>query len=112
MFVTNDELSPPFGADGEGALAADERCRGYADDENLDGRWMAWVSDSNTSPEERFDHSLTFYILRDGSVVADDWADLIDGNLHHAIDVTETFGVLEHVEIGRASCRERVCLAV
>jgi hypothetical protein len=53
---------------------------------------MAWLSDDTGSPSTRFMRSTGPYVLVDGTVIANDWADLTDGNLAAAIHLTETGG--------------------
>ena len=47
------------------------------------------MSDSSTSPATRFVHSEVPYVLVNGALVADHWADLVDGQLAAPIDVDE-----------------------
>ena len=44
---------------------------------------------STTSPAARFNHSTGPYQLVDGTQVADNWADLTDGSIDHAIDLDQ-----------------------
>jgi hypothetical protein len=50
---------------------------------------MAWLSAAYGSPKTRFAHAPGPYRLVGGTKVADDWADLTDGTLRHAIDFDE-----------------------
>jgi cysteine-rich repeat protein len=71
---------------------ADARCNALADDAGLAGTYKAWLSDSQTSPKDRFDTTFTGrYILLDGgySIIATGWADLTDGTLAHELEVDE-----------------------
>ena len=86
VFVTNKELGPHniVGLDG-----ADLECRKQALAVGLDapsGKFKAWLSDSNTSPADRFWRSSGRYVLITGEVVAESWDDLTDGTLAHGID--------------------------
>ena len=52
--------------------------------------YLPWLSDSEMSPSGFFFHSEGRYVLPDMiTVVADDWNDLADGELHNPIDMTE-----------------------
>jgi cysteine-rich repeat protein len=88
VFVTSTGHSANFG----GLNGADATCQALADAASLPGTYKAWLSDVSESPSTRFTQASTPYILRDGTRVADDWADLTDGTLQHAIDLTEQLG--------------------
>jgi len=47
------------------------------------------MSDSSTSPATRFVQSEVPYVLVNGTLIANNWADLIDGQLAAPIDVDE-----------------------
>jgi len=77
-----------------GLQGADDHCQKFAAKAGLIGRYRAWLSDAAASPATRFDKSELPYILPPsqvgvGVVVAEDWLDLVDGSLQHAIQVTE-----------------------
>ncbi len=78
-----------------GSLAgADALCQGLASKSGLPGVYMAWLSDDKAGPATRFRKSDLPYVLPAGekgvaSIVAQDWIDLVDGALDHAIEVTE-----------------------
>lgn len=72
-----------------GAVGGDARCQTAADTAGLGGTFMAWLSDETTSPTERFFRSPEPYVLLDGTVIAEDWNDLIDGELQNPINRTE-----------------------
>ncbi len=77
-----------------GLQGADDHCDKLAKKGGLVGRYRAWLSDADTSPALRFAKSDLPYILPasqlgTGVVVAEDWADLVDGALLHPIQVTE-----------------------
>lgn len=80
----------------QGLAGADARCQALATSAGFPGTFRAWLSDSSTGPADRFDTSFTgVYELVDGTLVAHGWADLTDGTLQHAIDVTEGNGVVD-----------------
>ena len=85
VFISSTEHN----ADSLGALAGDNICQNLADLAQLQGIWMAWVSDSITSPSTRFTKATVPYSLLDGTVVASDWTALARGNLAHSIDQDE-----------------------
>jgi len=74
-----------------GLAGADGKCQALANAANLGGKWMAWLSDGATGPATRFTTKggSKPYVRIDGKLVANDWADLIDGKLTNPINVTE-----------------------
>ena len=86
VFVTSERYPGTFG----GVTQADSRCAERAAAANLPGVYLAWLSAGNSTPLSRLTQSPIPYVLRDGSVIAEDWADLTDGTLLHPIDRTET----------------------
>lgn len=88
VFVTS--LSYPGNL--SGLAGADSICQMHATNATppLSGVFKAWLSDSTASPSTRFTRSaLIPYQLVDGTEVASNWADLIDGNLATAITLDE-----------------------
>jgi len=79
--------STSVAANAGSAVAFDATCQSLADGRNFSGTWKAWVSDAASSPSSRFAHATVPYRLLDGTVVANNWNDLTDGSLAHAIDV-------------------------
>jgi hypothetical protein len=77
------------GADLVSALDADAECASRASAAGLSGTFMAWVSDSTTSPDARFTQAAVSYVLLDGTQVANDYADLTNNNIDNPIDVDE-----------------------
>jgi hypothetical protein len=73
-----------------GLSGADALCQGLATAAGLPGSYMAWLSDTTGSPSTRFVRATVPYTLVNGTVVANSWADLTDGNIAHAIDRTES----------------------
>ena len=73
---------------------ADALCQGLAQDAGLTGTFRAWLSDNNSSPATSWTNvSVGPYALVDDTVVANSWADLVDGVLLASIDLDED-GVL------------------
>ncbi len=73
-----------------GLDGADAACGELAEAAGLTGTFKAWLSSGTTSAADRLAHSTHPYTLVDGTRIADDWADLIDGVLRHPINVDET----------------------
>lgn len=77
VFVTNTVRTGNLG----GLSGADALCQQEADTAGLRGTYSAWLSDSNGSPDSRFTKLNQPYMRTDGTVVANNWADLTDGSL-------------------------------
>jgi hypothetical protein len=99
VFVSSQLFDGNFGAGQKlvGHPLADQRCQALAQQAGRSGSYMAWISgrvDTGAGPlphgvVHRFAQSAGPYVLVDGTKVADNWADLTDGSLDHAIDLTE-----------------------
>lgn len=85
VFIT----STPTNANLDGLSGADAKCQAAADTAKLGGTWKAWLSDIVTSASSRLIHHSTPYRRIDGELVANDWADLTDGNIAIPIEITE-----------------------
>lgn len=69
---------------------ADALCQQLATTAGLSGGFKAWLSPSAANQvASRFSHSTRPYQLVTGTVVANDWADLTDGQIQHAINRDE-----------------------
>ena len=77
MFVTSTVQTAALG----GVAGADELCAMQAADANLVGDFKAWLSTLSSSVSDRLAHSSVPYVLVDGTMVASDWDDLVDGAL-------------------------------
>jgi hypothetical protein len=88
VFVTSKAFTGNLG----GLAGADAICQSLAGDAGLAGAFKAWLSDSTVSAAQRLSHTGSPYLLVDGTVVANDWADLVDGTIAHAIVLTEAGG--------------------
>ncbi|MGB1277863.1 MAG: hypothetical protein ACPG77_19105, partial [Nannocystaceae bacterium] len=84
-----------------GLQVADSICNSRANawELNTDSFFIAWLSDSETSPAQRFFRSQGRYVLPDGTVVANSWDDLTDGTLVNPINMSEEGGAPGHVGV-------------
>lgn len=79
----------------DGLTGADELCRGLGEDAGLDNfpAFRAWLSSSEGSPLDRFDHEPLQvgvpYVRPDGRRLADDWEDLVVNGPDAGITITE-----------------------
>ncbi len=85
VFVTSNTYSANLG----GISGADSKCQSSADSVNLGGSWIAWISNSSTAARDRLTHAAVPYKMLDGAIVANNWADLVDGAISSRINVTE-----------------------
>lgn len=85
VFATSTFHTGSFG----GLAGADAICAARAAAAGLSGTFMAWLSASDGAPATTFTMAAVPYALVTGTVVASDWADLVDGALMHAIDRDE-----------------------
>lgn len=77
------------GLDGNGLDGADSKCQARAQAAGLSGTFKAWISDETGNASNRFLHSTLPYKMVDGTVIANNWSDLTDGNLLAAIQKDE-----------------------
>lgn len=85
VFITAD----PYSADLGGVDGADQACQDAAEAIGLLGSWQAWISQFQDGVSDRFTPSDVPYLMLDGTPIADDWDDLTDGMIQHAIDLDE-----------------------
>ncbi len=78
---------PLFPGDFGGLAAADAFCQQRASDYSLPGTYVAWLSDGSTSAASRISHRVAAFALVDGTKIADNWSDLVNGNIDAPIDV-------------------------
>lgn len=83
MFITNTMQNAALG----GIEGADALCAAQATTAGLDGDFRAWLSTSGSSVSSRLSRSSTPYVLVDGTVVANNWDDLVDGSIMAPIDL-------------------------
>jgi hypothetical protein len=89
VFVSNEEFDGNLSGI-ESYRGGDDTCQSLAHAAGQAGAYRAWLSDAATSPSKRFTHASIPYVLVNGTVIANDWADLTDGTLAAPIDVTES----------------------
>jgi len=92
VFVTSEFYSGNLG----GPEGADARCGQRADVGRLGGTWRAWVSTDSQSAAQRLDLDRGPFELVDGTLVAVDRADLLDGSLEATIFLDENGGSILH----------------
>ena len=102
VFVTSGTWTGDLKKEGggsDGLSGADKLCQAAADGEGAvvpGGDYIAWLSSPLPQPgvdaRDRLPENLVGYVLPDGTPVADNKRDLLDGTLRHAIDVTQFGG--------------------
>ncbi len=85
VFVTEAKTSGAIG----GISGANDFCQSAADAAGVSGKFYAWLSTSDNSPETDFIRSMVPYVLVDDSPIATDWQDLVTGDLLAPILLTE-----------------------
>ena len=88
IFVTSKLYTGNLG----GLAGADLQCQTLAENAGLPGIFLAWLSDGDVTPASRFVKSTVPYVTTNGSPVAQNWKDLTDGMITHAVDTTESQG--------------------
>ncbi len=85
VFVSSSAYNGNLG----GLTGADAKCNTLAAAAGLSGSFKAWLSDNTGSPSTRFTQSTYPYVLVDGTVIANDWEDLVDGVEYNRISLHE-----------------------
>ena len=85
VFVTSESYTGNLG----GLAGADQKCNDLAAAASLAGDYKAWLSDSSQSPNTRFTQFPGPYKMVNGTVIASDFADVVDGALNTVIDRDE-----------------------
>jgi cysteine-rich repeat protein len=81
-----------------GVAAADSLCQSSADSQSLGGTWKAWISSNTEGPSSTFaTNNNGPYKLLNGTIVANNWADLTDGTLRAPI-ILNQFGTRTGVD--------------
>ncbi|HLT34983.1 MAG TPA: hypothetical protein VK034_01825, partial [Enhygromyxa sp.] len=77
-FVTSELYTGNLG----GVAGGDAKCQALAGAAGLPGTYMAWLGTWNpeVAPQTRFSKSPYPYVLVDGTKIADNWDDLVDGD--------------------------------
>jgi hypothetical protein len=83
IFVTSSVQNAGLG----GFDGADALCASEAAEAGLEGEFKAWLSTEAAAAADRLVQSTVPYVLVDGSLVADDWADLTDMSLETRINL-------------------------
>jgi hypothetical protein len=95
VFVTSTAYN---GGDIGGLTSADTKCQVVANASTharVRGRvFKAWISNADTAAKDRLVASQRSYRLPSGAIIANDQADLLDGQIAHAIDETESGALL------------------
>ena len=89
VFLTSVSFNSNLG----GLKGADDKCQAEADDPASivpSGTYLAWLSDGTDSPDTRFIKSTYPYLLPDGTKIAENYIDLTDGSIQHAINIDPT----------------------
>jgi len=83
IFVTSAPQSANFG----GLEGADSVCASEAAAAGIGGEFKAWLSTNELAAADRLVQSAVPYVLVDGTLVADDWADLTDGAIETRVNL-------------------------
>jgi hypothetical protein len=88
VFVTSQSYDGNLG----GLAGGEAKCQALADAAALGGEYKAWLAlTGGASPSTTFEQASVPYVLVDGTLIANDWADLTDGTpLPNLINLTET----------------------
>jgi len=90
VFVTSGAYKGALNAGG-GLDGADTTCTNVANNAGQSGDWTAWLSDDNLAAADRiFDGGGVPYRLLNGTYVANNKADLLDGTLRAPILIDES----------------------
>jgi hypothetical protein len=84
VFVTSQQ----YPGDLDGLAGADQKCIDLAQAAGLQGSYIAWLSDSSVDARDRLNTNGP-YVRLDGTIIANDKADLLDGTLDAPINIDE-----------------------
>lgn len=85
VFISSQQWQASLG----GPSGADAKCDSIAKARSLGGSWVAWLSTLSSSAALRMTHSSLPYKLLDGTLVANNWADLTSGGIQNPINIDE-----------------------
>lgn len=85
VFVTSSTYNGNLG----GLGGADQKCQQAAEAAGLGGKWIAWLSTTSVNAKNRIPDTNVGYYRLDGVKIADDKADLTDGNISNPINVDD-----------------------
>lgn len=86
MFVTETRQNANFG----GIAGADALCAQEAASAGLQGEYKAWLSTSSSSVASRLIQHDAPHVRVDGTVIANNWQDLVDGSIEAPINLDAT----------------------
>ena len=76
-----------------GVAGADQKCQDAADAVPLGGTWKAWLRTSVYDIRTASTQNDGPYVMVDGTVVANNWTDLVDGSIDAPMQITELSAV-------------------
>ncbi|MDF1562486.1 MAG: hypothetical protein P1V51_05555 [Deltaproteobacteria bacterium] len=85
VFITSTQYTGNLG----GVSGANQKCQQHAVNAGLPGTYKAWISGTGYSPGTQLRQWTAPIVLRDGTVVVNDWPDLLDSSISHGIDQDE-----------------------
>ena len=90
-FITRDNVNGTGVGSGNlgGLSGADNICQTRATAAGLNGTYKAWLSDDGTSAASRLTQYNGEYRLLNGTKLADNWSDLVDGSIDNPLNITE-----------------------
>ncbi len=96
VFATSTAYDGALG----GLAGGDAKCQAHADGASLGGTWVAWLSTSSVDAKDRLVEPAGVFVRAvDGTQVADDIADLIDGSIDATIARTELDGAPPSIDV-------------
>jgi Tfp pilus assembly protein PilV len=86
VFLTSTTSQGDLG----GLSGADAKCQSLADAAGLPGTYKAWLSGRTIAAKDRLTHASLPYSLVDGTKIADNWDDLVDGTIDNKLNKDES----------------------
>lgn len=97
IFVTSEDVFGDWGK----SPTLDDKCNQLAYKAGLldgyDKRFNTWISTSKIDARDRFYHSPGRYVLVDGTVIANNWDDLVDGSIQNPIELDENGEIVHDI---------------